>query len=224
MIHDSDIRLLLLFFLFWWFHPNNNNFMFFNLKTKYRLWKWFRFLASVQDYYLSQRSPIFFISIPFIHHCCPCTTQTEQKKTRFNSSPLHLSLSRWHGRHRTHIHTKYDQPFKLHNLDVGPSTTVELSKENALEYYKQMQTIRRLETAAGNLYKEKIVRGFCHLYSGQEGCAVGKYLQRLFCFVFAWYFGNGRERKMTVNLLKSLWKKNYFSRGKRYESCDALTG
>lgn len=66
------------------------------------------------------------------------------------------------------------QPFKLHNLETGPSTKAELSKDEAVEYYKQMQTIRRMETAAGNLYKEKIVRGFCHLYSGQEACAVGK--------------------------------------------------
>lgn len=48
-----------------------------------------------------------------------------------------------------------------------------INRDEAVEYYKQMQTIRRLETSAGNLYKEKIVRGFCHLYSGQEACAVG---------------------------------------------------
>ena len=57
--------------------------------------------------------------------------------------------------------------YKLHHLDAGPSTTFTLTKEDATKYYNQMFTIRRMETAAGNLYKEKAIRGFCHLYSGQ---------------------------------------------------------
>lgn len=65
----------------------------------------------------------------------------------------------------------------MHKLEQGPETSVKLTKEQALTYYTQMQTIRRIETAAGNLYKEKIIRGFCHLYSGQEACAVGKHNQ-----------------------------------------------
>lgn len=62
----------------------------------------------------------------------------------------------------------------MHKLDSGPSNTFTVTREDALDMYKKMQTIRRLETSAGNLYKEKIVRGFCHLYSGQEACAVGE--------------------------------------------------
>ncbi|XP_015179779.1 PREDICTED: probable pyruvate dehydrogenase E1 component subunit alpha, mitochondrial isoform X1 [Polistes dominula] len=65
------------------------------------------------------------------------------------------------------------KPFRLHKLDSGPSNHVTVTKNDALEIYKHLHTIRRLETSAGNLYKEKIVRGFCHLYSGQEACAVG---------------------------------------------------
>ncbi|EGT33004.1 hypothetical protein CAEBREN_28675 [Caenorhabditis brenneri] len=68
------------------------------------------------------------------------------------------------------FHTK---PCKLHKLDSGPATSVTLNKEDALKYYRDMQVIRRMESAAGNLYKEKKIRGFCHLYSGQEACAVG---------------------------------------------------
>jgi pyruvate dehydrogenase E1 component alpha subunit len=48
-----------------------------------------------------------------------------------------------------------------------------VTRDEALDIYRKMQSIRRLETSAGNLYKEKIVRGFCHLYSGQEAVAVG---------------------------------------------------
>lgn len=61
----------------------------------------------------------------------------------------------------------------MHNLETGPATTVTVSKEDALKYYEQMFYIRRLETSAGSLYKDKVIRGFCHLYSGQEACAVG---------------------------------------------------
>ncbi|KAK6035127.1 putative pyruvate dehydrogenase E1 component subunit alpha, partial [Cooperia oncophora] len=68
------------------------------------------------------------------------------------------------------FHTK---GYKLHKLDQGPSTTVTLNSKDALLFYRQMQLIRRMESAASNLYKEKKIGGFCHLYSGQEACAVG---------------------------------------------------
>jgi len=66
-----------------------------------------------------------------------------------------------------------EKPFELHRLESGPSLNVECSKAEALDFYRKMQSIRRLETTAGNLYKEKQIRGFCHLYSGQEAVCVG---------------------------------------------------
>lgn len=60
-------------------------------------------------------------------------------------------------------------PFKLYKLDQGPASTTTCTREDALKYYETMQRIRRMETTLSTLYKEKKIRGFCHLSSGQVG-------------------------------------------------------
>lgn len=63
--------------------------------------------------------------------------------------------------------------FKTHKLDSGPPTEAEITRDEGIHIFKQMARIRRMEAAANTLYKDKIIRGFCHLYSGQEAVAVG---------------------------------------------------
>ena len=49
----------------------------------------------------------------------------------------------------------------------------EASKEELLQFYKEMLLIRRFEEKAGQLYGLGLIGGFCHLYIGQEAVAVG---------------------------------------------------
>jgi pyruvate dehydrogenase E1 component alpha subunit len=49
----------------------------------------------------------------------------------------------------------------------------EASKDELLEFYRQMTLIRRFEERAGQLYGLGLIGGFCHLYIGQEAVAVG---------------------------------------------------
>lgn len=55
----------------------------------------------------------------------------------------------------------------MHRLEDGPPVQAELTREDGLKYYRVMQTVRRMELKADQLYKQKIIRGFCHLYDGQ---------------------------------------------------------
>ncbi len=48
-----------------------------------------------------------------------------------------------------------------------------VSKEELLEYYREMLLIRRFEEKAGQLYGMGQIGGFCHLYIGQEAVVVG---------------------------------------------------
>ena len=42
-----------------------------------------------------------------------------------------------------------------------------------MEWFRSMQLMRRFEEKAGQLYGQQKIRGFCHLYIGQEACASG---------------------------------------------------
>ncbi len=47
------------------------------------------------------------------------------------------------------------------------------SKEQYMGWYDSMLLMRRFEEKAGQLYGQQKIRGFCHLYIGQEACAAG---------------------------------------------------
>ena len=47
------------------------------------------------------------------------------------------------------------------------------SREQYMEWFKSMSLIRRFEEKAGQMYGKQKIKGFCHLYIGQEACASG---------------------------------------------------
>ncbi len=57
--------------------------------------------------------------------------------------------------------------FMLHKLDSGPNMTPELTRQQSLDYYRQMVRVREMEMAAKDMYGNKDIRGFLHLYVGQ---------------------------------------------------------
>ncbi|WEW61762.1 alpha subunit of pyruvate dehydrogenase [Emydomyces testavorans] len=65
-----------------------------------------------------------------------------------------------------------DESFETYELDPPPYT-LEVTKKDLKQMYRDMVSIRRMEMASDRLYKEKKIRGFCHLSTGQEAVAVG---------------------------------------------------
>ena len=55
----------------------------------------------------------------------------------------------------------------------GKKSKPKYSKELYLQWYEQMQLMRRFEERAGQLYGMQKIKGFCHLYNGQEAVVAG---------------------------------------------------
>ena len=64
-------------------------------------------------------------------------------------------------------------PYETHRLEGEPAMYTYTSKAELMDYFTQMYRMRRMEIAADTLYKGKFVKGFCHLYDGQEAICVG---------------------------------------------------
>ncbi|CAI5747370.1 unnamed protein product [Peronospora destructor] len=68
---------------------------------------------------------------------------------------------------------EFAAPYDLHHLEEGPPEFAVTNREEMMDYYKMMYTMRRMEITNDNEYKARTIRGFCHLYDGQEAVATG---------------------------------------------------
>ncbi len=64
-------------------------------------------------------------------------------------------------------------PLKFANVSTTKAVATKFSKETYLYWYELMLLLRRFEEKAGQLYGMQKIRGFCHLYIGQEALAAG---------------------------------------------------
>ncbi|OWY24372.1 pyruvate dehydrogenase (acetyl-transferring) E1 component subunit alpha [Sphingobacteriales bacterium UPWRP_1] len=58
-------------------------------------------------------------------------------------------------------------------IDTIATPVTTFTKETYLYWYELMLLLRRFEEKAGQLYGQQKIRGFCHLYIGQEAVAAG---------------------------------------------------
>ena len=69
---------------------------------------------------------------------------------------------------------KDKQLYSLYRLEeAGMPTKATTNKVELMSYLTRMIKMRRTELEADRLYKGKLIRGFCHLYDGQEAIPEG---------------------------------------------------
>lgn len=92
-----------------------------------------------------------------------------------------------------------ESAFEMYNAEK-PSLDVEVSKEELLDMYTKMTTMRRMEMTADGLYKAKKIRGFCHLCNGQVKLQNQFFNFFFFCYDFYFLVGGDKGKKCKIYL------------------------
>ncbi|CAA7270630.1 unnamed protein product [Cyclocybe aegerita] len=114
-------------------------------------------MASLARIRIARRLPASLSTRARQIHTTSDTTQLHDKPADL-SQPITVKL--------------HEDSFRAYLCDK-PELELEVTKDELLTMYKEMQTMRRMEMAADALYKAKLIRGFCHLAIGQEAVSVG---------------------------------------------------
>ena len=69
--------------------------------------------------------------------------------------------------------TKTDQTAYKQTTKPEVNAPADFSQATYLFWYERMLLIRKFEEKAGQLYGQQKIKGFCHLYNGQEACIAG---------------------------------------------------
>ncbi|MGE3109297.1 MAG: pyruvate dehydrogenase (acetyl-transferring) E1 component subunit alpha [Phycisphaerales bacterium] len=71
-----------------------------------------------------------------------------------------------------HTPAKHNGGPALHKSPAGPRPSDSLSRDTLVRWLHDMMLIREFEVRCAQAYQQAKIGGFCHLYIGQEACAV----------------------------------------------------
>jgi len=108
----------------------------------------------------------------------PSSSRREEDPSQNRSTPNFTQYRI--GENEELIEFEVGRPYKFFRLENEtmknvqlPATHVTTSKQEMLHFFTEMSYYRRFEIVADMAYKQKLIRGFCHLYDGQEAIITG---------------------------------------------------